>query len=338
MSAEIVPFGKYKGQPVDVLTADQDYCEWLVSQPWFKSRYGNVYNILIQGGGEPQDSPEHNEMQARFLEDDWCLRLAAVLTPRLADGYEAAAAREQMKDSPLYQEFRACTEETVTPASIPERAFEVGGWDVEFMLKPSIIRVRVLPFDRLIGTLLPPCTCECDHTECSAFSGCGGDQDWTCRHKGCTEVRGTEHGQHCTTGCPWAEDGDMQRSVKDVAPESRGWGAGRGDVTGDVTKAHWLRYGLKKGHRYGPDRIRRYGFDDEPFPFRVELKPDLGDDYPAVLRQVTGYRYPEGSNRCVVARRYAFESVTWDQVRKIFAASGITLVAESELRAAAGSQ
>ena len=327
MSAEIVPFGKYKGQPVDVLTADQDYCEWLVSQPWFKSRYGNVYNILIQGGGEPQDSPEHNEMQARFLEDDWCLRLAAVLMPRLAGGGGEAAAREQMKDSPLYQEFRACTEETVTPASIPERVFEVGGWDVEFTVEPSIVRVRVLPFDRLIGTLLPACTCECDHTECGFTSICqGGDCDWICRHKNCTEARDTESRWHCTTGCPWAKGGDMQQSVHGE-PRTYYWGD-HSYYEPTESKAAWLRYGLKEGHPYG--------MHDRPC-FRVELKPDLGDDYPAVLRQVTGYKAREWSTRCVVARRYAFESVTWDQVRKIFAASGITLVAEGELRAASTS-
>jgi len=28
----IVPFGKYKGQPVDVLAADHAYCDWLTSQ------------------------------------------------------------------------------------------------------------------------------------------------------------------------------------------------------------------------------------------------------------------------------------------------------------------
>jgi hypothetical protein len=30
VSADIVPFGKYKGQPVESLLADQDYMRWLV--------------------------------------------------------------------------------------------------------------------------------------------------------------------------------------------------------------------------------------------------------------------------------------------------------------------
>jgi hypothetical protein len=32
VSADIVPFGKYKGQPVESLLADQDYMRWLVAQ------------------------------------------------------------------------------------------------------------------------------------------------------------------------------------------------------------------------------------------------------------------------------------------------------------------
>lgn len=33
MSGEVVPFGQYKGQPVEVMAADTDYCEWLAAQP-----------------------------------------------------------------------------------------------------------------------------------------------------------------------------------------------------------------------------------------------------------------------------------------------------------------
>jgi hypothetical protein len=33
MTADIVPFGKYKGQPVEAMMADRDYCAWALSQP-----------------------------------------------------------------------------------------------------------------------------------------------------------------------------------------------------------------------------------------------------------------------------------------------------------------
>lgn len=201
MNAEVVPFGKYKGQPVAALAADEDYCEWLTAQPWFKQKYGNVYNILIQGGAEPQDSPEHNEMQARFLDDNWCLCLSFLLWP----GREAA------------------------PHAISARSFEAKGWDVVF------------------------------------------DADLTV----------------------------MLREAGSRNPSS--------DTAEMIGRA------------------------------RVELKPDLGDDYPAVLRQVKGYPHDPSyfGRRCVVARRHAFAHVTWEQVGRIFASSEIALLAEDELAAQA---
>ena len=65
----MIPFGKYKGQPVDVLAADRDYAEWLQQQDWFRERYQSLYTIIINNFGEPDDTPEHNAMQVRFLEE-----------------------------------------------------------------------------------------------------------------------------------------------------------------------------------------------------------------------------------------------------------------------------
>lgn len=291
MSAEIVPFGKYKGQPVEVLTSDQDYCEWLVSQPWFKSRYGNVYNILIQGGGEPQDSPEHNEMQARFLDDDWCFALADALNPSERDAYREPAVRRRLEADQRFQAFR---ELVATEARQPQAAtrFEVKGWDVVYRIKPASISART--------TGLPPCTCKCDHKLCRPEAQCHGGPNY-CSHSlhkersidGSAKVKTAAH-YHCGEDCPW------------TVPDTGTW------LLAEVNTYHG---------DYAP-------------VVRVEVKPDLGDDYPAVLRQVKGYppeEYGYPAYNCVVVRRYGFESVTWDQVRKIFAASGITLVAEAEL-------
>lgn len=198
MTAEVVPFGKYKGQPVEVLAADHDYCEWLTAQPWFKARYLNVYNTVINYGAEPQDSPEHNQMQARFLDDDWCLALADVLF--------------QGEDSRYDGEVR-------------RRNFEAAGWDVVY---------------------------------------------------------------------------DVRISRETVEDRPRGKSLGR-----------------------------------QPWPehVHVECKPDLGDDYPAVLRQVQRYMSGEyfTGTACVLVRRHAFTGVTWEQVRKIFAASRIELLTEDDV-------
>lgn len=320
---EIVPFGKYKGQPAARLAADTDYCDWLTAQPWFASKYGNIYNIVISGGGEPQDSPEHNEMQARFLDDDWCLRLAALLTGR--DLSEAAPVGE-LEASELYREFQACVTQQTTPASIRSRQFEAAGWDVTYQPVAGTVSARVASL-----ASLPSCTCRCDHAECGEDSECNGGTGrpsspltetcggYYCRHRHHDPRKNwaSEDG-HCTAGCPWGSGGAMRAAASD--PDREQW-HGRWS-----TKAGWLKYGIETGHGYGGDWL--------PHVY-VELKPDLGDDYPAVLRQVTGYRcqFSDGPYRCVITRRHAFQHVTWDQVRQIYAASHVTLLAESELAA-----
>lgn len=83
MANEIIPFGKHKGQPIEVLASDKEYLEWLTSQSWFKSRYLNLYNIVINNFREPADTPEHNKMQIKFLRPEYRLKLAYLLMPNL---------------------------------------------------------------------------------------------------------------------------------------------------------------------------------------------------------------------------------------------------------------
>jgi len=77
MQLEIVPFGKYKNQPVEVLKNDKQYLDWLNAQDWFKSRYQNIYNLVINNNyGQPAETPEHNKLVSLFLNDDFCEKFA----------------------------------------------------------------------------------------------------------------------------------------------------------------------------------------------------------------------------------------------------------------------
>jgi uncharacterized protein (DUF3820 family) len=78
----IVPFGKYKGQPVEVLAQDETYLEWLKDQDWFKSQYQNIYAIIINQFQAPSDTPESNRMQARFIDDEYRNKVAYLLTDK----------------------------------------------------------------------------------------------------------------------------------------------------------------------------------------------------------------------------------------------------------------
>ena len=72
----IVPFGKYRGQPVAVMLADRGYCEWALAQPGIRERYPTFVTIVVNGGSAPDaPTPEHNRLQLLFR--DPAMRAAA---------------------------------------------------------------------------------------------------------------------------------------------------------------------------------------------------------------------------------------------------------------------
>lgn len=67
--SNIIAFGKYKGQPVEILQTDPSYCEWLQGQNWFLERYPQINTLIINNFTQSEDTPVHNALQARFLDD-----------------------------------------------------------------------------------------------------------------------------------------------------------------------------------------------------------------------------------------------------------------------------
>jgi hypothetical protein len=72
---QIVPFGKYSGQPVEVMLADEGYLEWVTSQPglmrMLERKHPVIFNIITVGAPATDDTPEHNQLAARFLDRDF---------------------------------------------------------------------------------------------------------------------------------------------------------------------------------------------------------------------------------------------------------------------------
>ena len=85
MTDEIIRFGKYKGQPVLALSGDKSYTDWLLSQPWFKEQHFNVYNIVVNNFRQIDDTPEHNALQIKFLDETYALKLAYLLNQNIFD-------------------------------------------------------------------------------------------------------------------------------------------------------------------------------------------------------------------------------------------------------------
>lgn len=83
MEERIIPFGKHKGKPIEFLATDKQYLDWLLAQSWFREKYLNIYNIVINNFREPVDTPEHNKIQIKFLKLEYRLKLAFLVNPKL---------------------------------------------------------------------------------------------------------------------------------------------------------------------------------------------------------------------------------------------------------------
>lgn len=70
----LVPFGKYRRQPLAVLQQDPEYCAWLRGQAWVQQRYPQFHAIIVNNFAAPTETPEHNALQVRFLEESWCVQ------------------------------------------------------------------------------------------------------------------------------------------------------------------------------------------------------------------------------------------------------------------------
>ncbi len=78
-SLPVVPFGKYRGQPITNLLNDTNYLEWCKQQEWFQKKYSIVYSICVNQtittNNPHSKTPQHNRLQNMFLQDENVIKL-----------------------------------------------------------------------------------------------------------------------------------------------------------------------------------------------------------------------------------------------------------------------
>lgn len=127
MSNEIIPFGKYKGQPVDVLMNDRPYLEWLQGQEWFTSRYQSINTLIINNFREPTETPEHNKLQALFLDDNFLHQFIAHLKDKYSDQFSYEVEKSNTDQTWVKRQYNDMDWRALRNAKI---AFEEKGADV----------------------------------------------------------------------------------------------------------------------------------------------------------------------------------------------------------------
>ncbi len=118
-ATEIVSFGKYKGQPLEVLRSDPEYCEWLTAQGWFREKHDAVYQLIINNFGEPAETPKHNRLQVKFLDKSLCLQLFCLLGWEPLADKNSLIQRLQQKLNEFRHELATCKDKPY-PHNKPE--------------------------------------------------------------------------------------------------------------------------------------------------------------------------------------------------------------------------
>ena len=99
---QIIPFGKYKGQPIDVLQSDKQYADWLMQQDWFREKYPQFNTVIINNFNAPQDSPEHNKLASLFLNDEFCINLFKFCNSHVTSKHRITKTKHHPKKVPAY--------------------------------------------------------------------------------------------------------------------------------------------------------------------------------------------------------------------------------------------
>lgn len=300
MANQIVPFGKYRGQPIDVLLADTQYMAWLSEQPWVKERYPIVQTLIINNFGEPDETPEHNGMQNKFFDDEYvhAFVFGAVIERCKNDVINTIetdikiAKKQQLEHQQMLNMIHGC--------NLPD------GYNV---LLPGDIQLF-----RHAYRFSP------HFEERSSYNRSEyryDVHDLEEANKGLQEcidrlTEAVSNIKKLSFSCP---------ETYEVEAECDGWDIWVYFATGGLDSEYTL--------------FRKYLGD--PDCLLVEIKPEIGDDFPAILRQMkANYTRWKGKNKgdhaivFLIYKSFHSSSATEDDVKKQFGASGFLMVREDE--------
>ena len=243
----VVPFGKYKGQPAEVLKGDPSYTEWLCQQSGFPQRYPDIHTLIINNFGDPSETPEHNALQLRFLDESLCRQ----------------ACRAWLA-------FLNCGEMTVL-YNVKDITFEQRGADVHIMYETWAYGWRYIHPSHCFVVKEDGSVDRWARQQGSkSFAWTRQVQGWTCGGEPCwrdkvTHFMSPEEWHKLSVYVPGVWELDYRHNAWMRLPHTQAFGGDK-----DVKVREWHVY---PGHISG-------------IPVALELKPSLGDDYPVCLRKM----------------------------------------------------
>jgi hypothetical protein len=298
---QLIPFGQYRGQPVEVLRNHPSYLDWLMGQDWFRERYRSFYQIIVNNFAEPSETPEHNRLQTRFLADGFCRGLLAALRWEPLTDPQKFIRGWLVGDDCLIDRRRENIRRLEIEIELSERRIADAANRLE-ELRASRPRAD-------LPRAYPSCPVQdAERAYASSVARLAEVKEKLARAK-----------QALVEAETWLERPTPvtpQCEILDRAFEVDGWDVVfRGDIDG-------LPFGISAS-----------------MTVAIEIKPDLSDNYPAVLRQVQANRraprHHHHDAHVLVFKEYTASGASLDQVRAIFRASQIDVVSMADIEAAA---
>lgn len=308
--ADTVPFGKYKGQPVENMLANRDYMNWLELQPWFRERFSHLMRQPTQID-QSQKTPAHNKLQVLFLDFEYAKAFARVCDTRLAENLKKAA-----KDSA--EDIAACCAK-ITEVEGKAASFEgvvaladgeICGEDGHCLLSS--------PFDYITYEYK-----QAARKHGGPVSGPSGYRAQASEHAVALR-REIEKWMAClralTSGAVPTLSGTKAFEAR---LERRGIVDVRLTLLGNWTAIHAYH---SISERDITNATCTRVFENV---YEIEIKPTVADDYPNVLRQMdrSGAKY-------LFLDQWQGESVTRDQFVQMFRSSGKIVVFKADVDAA----
>jgi hypothetical protein len=308
---KLIPFGKYKDQPIEhIQTIDRPYLEWLLKQAWFRDRFPQQHQIVINYGGEPSETPEHNRLQARLLDEAFRIALAnlfaADLVAKLRRGIIAAHEREQKDLNEAvtkanatvarHQESYEC-EKTHLPEYIAQLRADLNSGKSSRYFAPDLTH-RIQDAEHRLSVL---------------------DERWAAE----AERYAADVTKAKTT---LAEHANGRPAAEALAATAPNWACGcEFEVKGWDAVMHCTAWLGSQAPAYLESQLM----------IGIECKPTLGDDYPAVLRQIKnhGDQFTRVSHRVLLVEQVIASGATADEIKRFFAASNVYLVMVSSVEA-----
>lgn len=329
----MIRFGKHAGKSAaEVMATDPKYVQWMLAQPWFQEKNPQLVQFFVSGGrSEAAETPEHNALQAKFTQDAYCLAAAAMFSAGQRLRTAAVVQQEAIALAGPAMGGRIAG----SNPTISQRTFEVNAWDVQFSYSGASSKIDTRGEPECSCTPLPlpdlPDEPEAPHSVGGAEPTSEALQEYHRLRR--------EYDQ--------ARDGHAKISAMNQNRKKSRHGPGW-TPEGWTDKGRWYaeafaNYNSATKHEAECPRsstvyFKAWCLEDDyviwcnPVRFGLELKPSMGDDFPAVLRQVIGYRLrSNGIHAAVVVGEFHSAAVPWNIVKQQFWESGVLLIREAEL-------